>query len=111
MATGTGKNRTAAAFIKRHLEAGFVTRVLFLVNRITLARQAEDAFTDHLRNYPCHVLRPGRRFDRAKVITIATLQTMIAKYRRLSPDYFDLVITDECHHSIYGKWSGVLPHL
>ena len=110
MATGTGKTRTAAAFIKRLFEAGRVTRVLFLVDRIALARQAEDAFTDHLRDYPCHVLRPGRGFDRAKRITVATLQTMIAEYRDLSPGYFDLVITDECHRSIYGKWSGVLRH-
>ena len=110
MATGTGKTRTAAAFIKRLSEAGFVTRVLFLVDRIALARQAEDAFTDHLRDYPCHVLRPGRRFDRAKLITVATLQTMIAEYADLSPGYFDLVVTDECHRSIYGKYSGVLRH-
>ena len=110
MATGTGKTRTAAAFIKRLFEAGVVTRVLFLVDRIALARQTEDAFTDHLQAYPCHVLRPGRGFDRAKRITIATLQTMIAEYRDLSPGYFDLVITDECHRSIYGKWSGVLRH-
>ena len=110
MATGTGKTRTAAAFVKRLFEAGIVTRVLFLVDRIALAGQAEDAFTDHLRDYPCHVLRPGRGFDRAKRITIATLQTMIAEYRDLSPGYFDLVITDECHRSIYGKWSGVLQH-
>ena len=110
MATGTGKTRTAAAFVKRLFEAGVVTRVLFLVDRIALAGQAEHAFTDHLRDYPCHVLRPGRGFDRAKRITIATLQTMIAEYRDLSPGYFDLVITDECHRSIYGKWSGVLRH-
>ena len=110
MATGTGKTRTAAAFVKRLFEAGVVTRVLFLVDRIALAGQAEDAFTDHLRDYPCHVLRPGRGFDRAKRITIATLQTMIAEYRDLSPGYFDLVITDECHRSIYGKWSGALRH-
>ena len=110
MATGTGKTRTAAAFVKRLFEAGVVTRVLFLVDRIALATQAEDAFTDHLRDFPCHVLRPGRGFDRAKRITAATLQTMIAEYRDLSPGYFDLVITDECHRSIYGKWSGVLRH-
>ncbi len=35
---------------------------------------------------------------------------MIAEYRSLSPGYFDLVVTDECHRSIYGKWSGVLRH-
>ena len=110
MATGTGKTRTAAAFVKRLFEAGLVTRVLFLVDRIALAGQAEDAFNDHLRDYPCHVLRPGRGFDRTKRITIATLQTMITEYRDLSSGYFDLVITDECHRSIYGQWSVVLRH-
>ena len=110
MATGTGKTRTAAAFIKRLFEAGAITRVLFLVDRLALATQAEDAFTDYLKDYPCHVLRPGRGFDRAKRVTIATLQTMIGEYDALSAGYFDLVITDECHRSIYGKWSGTLRH-
>lgn len=110
MATGTGKTRTAAAFIKRLFDAGIVTRVLFLVDRLTLAAQTEDAFTDYLSAFPCQILRPGRGFDHAKRITIATLQTMINEYDQLSSGYFDLVITDECHRSIYGKWSGVLRH-
>ncbi len=110
MATGTGKTRTAAAFIKRLFEAGYVTRVLFLVDRITLASQTEDAFTDYLTDYPCQILRAGRGFDHAKRITISTLQTMINEYDQLSSGYFDLIITDECHRSIYGKWSGVLRH-
>lgn len=110
MATGTGKTRTAAALIKRLFEANAITRVLFLVDRITLAGQAEDAFGDYLPELPCYVLRAGRRFDDAKRITIATLQSMVNIYRDYSSGYFDLVITDECHRSIYGKWSGVLKH-
>ena len=110
MATETGKTRTAAAFVKRLFEAGIVTRILLLVNRIALAGQAEDAFNDHLRDYPCHMLRTGRGFDRTKRITIATLQTTITEYRELSSGYFDFVITDECHRSIYGQWSVVLRH-
>jgi len=38
MATGTGKTRTAAAFIKRLFEVNAITRVLFLVDRIPLAK-------------------------------------------------------------------------
>ena len=110
MAAGTGKTHMAAAFIKRLFDAGLVTRVFFLFDRTALARQAEDAFTDHLGAYPCHVLRPGRVFDRGKRVTIGTLQTVISEYCCLSPGYFDLVITDECHRSIYGKWSGELRH-
>ena len=42
MATGTGKTRMAAALIKRMFEAQQISRVLFVVDRITLAKQAED---------------------------------------------------------------------
>lgn len=110
MATGTGKTRMAAALIKRLFDAKQVTRVLFLVDRITLAKQAEDAFTEHVPGLPCYVMRSNRKFDDAKRITVATLQTMINEYPKLSSGYFDLIVTDECHRSIYGKWSGVLKH-
>ena len=110
MATGTGKTRTAAALIKRLFEASAVTRVLFLVDRITLAKQTEDAFNEHLPDLPCYVLRAGRRFQDEKRITITTLQSMINTYRDYSAGYFDLVISDECHRSIYGKWSGILKY-
>ena len=110
MATGTGKTRTAAALMKRLFESGWVGRVLFLVDRITLAKQAEDAFLEHLIGYPCHVLRANKQANVAGRVVVATLQTMIGEYQNYSAGYFDLVITDECHRSIYGKWSGVLRH-
>jgi type I restriction enzyme R subunit len=110
MATGTGKTRTAAALIKRLFEANAVTRVLFIVDRITLANQTEDAFAEHLADFPSYVLRSGRRFQDEKRITITTLQSMVNIYRDYSAGYFDLVISDECHRSIYGKWRGVLEH-
>lgn len=110
MATGTGKTRTAAALIKRLFEASSITRVLFLVDRITLAKQTEDAFIEHLPDLPSYVLRAGRRFQDEKRITITTLQSMINIYRDYSAGYFDLIITDECHRSIYGKWSGILKY-
>ena len=110
MATGTGKTRMAAALIKRLLEAGLVSRVLFLVDRIALAKQAEDAFAEHLPDYPAYVLRAGRRFQDEKRITVSTLQTFIGEYHKLPASYFQLVVVDECHRSIYGKWSGSLRH-
>ena len=110
MATGTGKTRMAAALIKRLFQANAVTRVLFLVDRIPLAKQTEDAFAEHLPDYACYVLRAGRRFQDEKVITITTLQSMINIYGEYSSGYFDLVISDECHRSIYGQWSGALKH-
>ena len=110
MATGTGKTRTAAALIKRLFEANAITCVLFLVDRIPLAKQAEDAFAAHLPDYPTYVLRAGRRFQDEKRITMTTLQRMVNLYAEYSSGYFDLVISDECHRSINGQWSGVLKH-
>lgn len=110
MATGTGKTRTAAALIKRLFEANAVTRVLFLVDRIPLAKQTEDALAEHLPDYPAYVLRAGRRFQDEKRITVTTLQSMINLYGEYSSGYFDLIVSDECHRSIYGKWSGVLKY-
>jgi type I restriction enzyme R subunit len=111
MATGTGKTRTVIALIKRLFEANVITRVLFLVDRNALAIQAENAFNDHLPDVPCYrVPKTGRRFQDEKRITIVTLQTMINEYVDYSSGYFDLVITDECHRSIYGQYSGVLRH-
>jgi type I restriction enzyme R subunit len=110
MATGTGKTRTAVALIKRLFAANVVTRVPFLVDRIPLALQAEDAFTEHLKELPCYILRAGRRFQDEQRVTITTLQSMVNIYHEYSSGYFDLVITDECHRSIYGKWRKVLEH-
>jgi len=70
-------SRSHPDFIKRLFEAGAITRVLFLVDRIPLAKQTEDAFAEHLSDFPAYVLRAGRRFQDEKRITITTLQSMV----------------------------------
>jgi type I restriction enzyme R subunit len=111
MATGTGKTRTAAGLIKRMFEASWATRALFVVDRNTLAIQAEDAFAEHLPHLPTYrVPRTGRRFQDEKRVTIVTLQTLVNEYENYSSGYFDLIIIDECHRSIYGKWRRALDH-
>jgi type I restriction enzyme, R subunit len=111
MATGTGKTRMAAALIKRLFQASWVTRALFVVDRNTLAIQAEDAFAEHLPHLPCYrVPKTGRRFQDEKRVTIVTLQTLVNEYEKYSSGYFDLVIIDECHRSIYGKYRRALDH-
>ncbi len=111
MATGTGKTRTAAALMKRLFDANVVTRALFVVDRNTLAVQAEEAFVENLPNLPCYrVPRTGRRFQDEKRITVVTLQTLVNEYANYSAGYFDLIIIDECHRSIYGQWRRALDH-
>ncbi|HVB18197.1 MAG TPA: DEAD/DEAH box helicase family protein, partial [Stellaceae bacterium] len=111
MATGTGKTRMAAALLKRLFEAHWVTRALFVVDRHPLAIQAEDAFAEHVPYLPCfRVPRTGRRFQDEKRITIVTLQTLVNEYAKYTSGYFDAIIIDECHRSIYGKWRRALDH-
>lgn len=111
MATGTGKTRTAAALFKRLFDANWVKRALFVVDRNTLAKQTEDALAEHLPHLSSYrVPRAGRRFQVEKDITIVTLQTLVNEYANYSAGYFDMIIVDECHRSIYGKWRRALDH-
>lgn len=43
-------------------------------------------------------------------ITICLLQTMIGRYQEFTSGYFDVVVGDECHRSIYGAWQTALTH-
>ena len=43
-------------------------------------------------------------------ITVCLLQTMVGRYQEYTSGYFDVVIADECHRSIYGAWQAALTH-
>lgn len=112
MATGTGKTLTIALQIKRLFQAGVVQRVLFLCDRIELAKQAkEDTFDDCLSEYPSVLLTGGKRSKEGQIVvgTLPTIQGQIGP-GGFSSGYFDLVITDECHRSIYSKYRDLLTH-
>lgn len=106
MATGTGKTRLAAAIIDRFLKAHQAERVLFIVDRIELAKQALDAFQSAFRDqYRAVRYKPGRVavFGGASIV-IATIQSLNIHYKKdFTPGYFDLVFNDEAHRSIYGE--------
>ncbi len=111
MATGTGKTLTVAMLMKRWFQAAIISRVLFLADRIELAKQAKETFEDYLRGWPCTLLYGGKRSLEGQIV-VGTLDTIAGQ---LGPGgfghaYFDLVITDECHRSIYGKHMGTLGH-
>ena len=111
MATGTGKTLTIAMLMKRWFQAALISRVLFLADRIELAKQAKETFDDYLRNWPAKLLYGGRKSLEGQVV-VGTLDTIAGQ---LGPGgfghaYFDLVVTDECHRSIYGKHMATLGH-
>ena len=78
-----------------------------LVDRDQLARQALEAIQDVLSAYPSYWLRAGTARQEQQ-ITVALLQTMIGRVDEFTAGYFDVVITDECHRSIYGAWQAAL---
>jgi type I restriction enzyme R subunit len=110
MATATGKTLTIAVALKRLFQAGIAQRVLFLADRIELARQAkEDVFDEYLKDYPSVLLYGGRR-SREGQIVVGTLATIDSQrdLAGFSAGYFDVVVTDECHRSIYSGYRETL---
>lgn len=148
LATGAGKTFTACTAAYRLLNYMGAKRVLFLVDRNNLGKQAEgefgtykltetgNAFSDE---YIVHRLRNVEKIGNASVV-ISTIQRLFAaltgqeldetdddeeiehdedtpeKYVQLTgnvllpSDFFDVIIIDECHRSIYGDWQQVLTY-
>ncbi len=105
--TGTGKTDLICLYLKRLFQAGWAERVLVLVDRDQLAKQALEAIQDVLSAHSSYWLRAGMARQEQQ-ITVALLQTMVGRVDEYTAGYFDVVIADECHRSIYGAWQGAL---
>lgn len=107
MATGTGKTLLCAALIRRFLLTRNAERVLFIVDRIELARQTMEDFGVILAEFKPVIYKTARRTGEllGSSVVVATIQSLMVdrRYREeFTPFYFDLVINDEAHRSIYG---------
>jgi type I restriction enzyme R subunit len=110
MATGTGKTRTAVALIDVLLKANAAQKILFLADRDSLVTQAlTDGFKQHLPNESRTRIRTYDLSTDARVY-VSTLQTLELCYNKFTPADFDVIITDECHRSIYNKFTDVLAY-
>ena len=107
--TGCGKTDLIVLYLKRLMQAGHAERILFLVDREQLAKQAIETIQDLLPSYSSYWLKAGIA-RQEKQITVCLLQTMIGRCREFSSGYFDVVVADECHRSIYGAWQLALTH-
>ena len=148
MATGAGKTFTAVNLAYRLLKHADAKRILFLVDRNNLGRQAHDEFAnftppDDTRKFP--ELYTVQRLDAnainpAAKLVVTTIQRLfsmlkgdaeydagnedesafeaaapwqgeppsVAYNADLPPEFFDFIVVDECHRSIYDLWSQVL---
>jgi type I restriction enzyme R subunit len=107
--TGTGKTDLICLQLKRLIQSGYAEKILFLVDREQLAKQALEAIQDVLNQYGSYWLKPSV-IRQEQQITVCLLQTMISRYREFTSGYFDVVVADECHRSIYGVWQTALTH-
>ncbi len=143
LATGAGKTYTACMAAYRLLNYTPMRRVLFLVDRNNLGKQAESEFgsfrlTENGETFSniftVNRLHSSETPTRSNVV-ISTIQRLFALIKgeaitdtddddsdtaehavempdkpRLPHDFFDLIIIDECHRSIYGNWKAVLDY-
>lgn len=112
MATGTGKTRTAIALVELLQRAGWVKRVLFLADRVSLVNQTVSAFKKHLpESSPVNLVTEKEKEGRVYVSTYPTMMGLIDETKgneaRFGIGHFDLVIIDEAHRSVYQKYSAI----
>lgn len=112
MATGTGKTRTCIAMVDALMRAGHAEKALFLVDRIALREQALAAFKEYLPNEPRWPKLGEKLIAQDRRIYVATYPTMLNIIRDesqpLSPHFFDLIVIDESHRSIYNTYGEIL---
>jgi len=108
MATGTGKTRTCIALVDALMRAGYAERVLFLVDRIILRNQGLDAFKEHLPNEPRWPHEGEKLISKDRRIYVSTYPRVLNIIRdeknTLSPHFFDIIVIDESHRSIYNTY-------
>lgn len=143
LATGAGKTYTACLAAYRMLSYTPMRRVLFLVDRNNLGRQAENEFgtfrlTENGEAF--NTIYGVERLKSSKIpsdcnVVISTIQRLFSLLKgediqdnddddtddattevtlpdnpNLPHDFFDMIIIDECHRSIYGNWRKVLEY-
>lgn len=143
LATGAGKTYTACLAAYRMLAYTPMRRILFLVDRNNLGKQAEGEFGTFRLTENGEAFNTIYTVNRLKSSTIpkdsnvviSTIQRLFSLLKgeeivdnddddaddatgevtlpdnpKLPHDYFDMIVIDECHRSIYGNWRKVLEY-
>lgn len=105
-ATGTGKTRVAIALTDLLIRAGWVKRVLFLCDRKELRKQAKNAFNDFLSE-PTRIITSRVKSNASERVFLATYPSMQKVFQSFDPGFFDLIIADESHRSVYNVYGDI----
>ncbi len=103
-ATGTGKTRVAIALCDALIQARWAKRILFLCDRRELRKQAHNAFKEFLPAENRTYVTASTADDRTKRIYLATYPAMMKVFETFDPGFFDLIIADESHRSLYNRY-------
>lgn len=116
MATGTGKTRVAISLVELLKRNNWIKNVLFLADRTALVRQAHKNFIKLLPQEITCVLSDSSMKDRdmdARIM-FSTYHTMInyidSDSKEFSIGRFDLIIVDEAHRSIFGRFGAIFDY-
>lgn len=124
MATGTGKTYTAFQIVWRLLKSGLKKKVLYLADRNILVDQSIQQDFNPLKKVT-HKIDYSK--DKNHLEELSSYQVFFALYQQLigqndaknfqelfpNPDYFDLVIVDECHRGSAkddSNWRNILDY-
>lgn len=118
-ATGSGKTRVSISIVDVLRKHNYVKNILFLADRTALVKQAKNSYTNLLDDLSCCNLVEGKDDPEACRMIFSTYPTMMNaidetknKYgdRLFTPGYFDLIICDEVHRSIYKKYQEIFEY-
>jgi type I restriction enzyme R subunit len=115
MATGSGKTRTVIALSDLLIRANWAKRILFLADRVALVNQATNAFKSQLPDAaPVNLVTEKDVDGRVYLSTYPTMMGLIDSggddLRRFGPGYFDLIVVDEAHRSVYQKYGSIFDY-
>ena len=116
MATGTGKTYTAFQIIYRLWKSGLKKRILFLADRTSLIDQTVRGDFRHFKD--AMTVIKHKQIDTAYNVYLALYQGLSDSndtdaYKQFSPEFFDLVVVDECHRGSArenSKWREILEY-
>lgn len=117
MATGTGKTYTAFQIIHRLWKSGTKKRILFLADRNALIDQTRRGDFRHFKDKMTVIKQ--KKIDKSYEIYLALYQGLTNydedkdAYREFSPDFFDLIVIDECHRGSASEdsaWREILSY-
>lgn len=114
MATGSGKTKVSFQVAWKLYKSGFIKRILFIADRTMIRDQAYEFEYGPFKDARDKIIEG--KTPQVRDIYFTTYQTLFSEkdgkklYETYDPDFFDMIIIDECHRSGWNLWNDILKH-